>query len=289
MKMKQNQNRNRKWRYALGAVFGAVFCLMTLHPAYASEQQVYDEAGIFSEDEVHKITKVADEVENKTGWDLIVLTVDDTSVTSDRDYAEEKFNEYTESDDGVVYLLTVDSRSLYIATAGEAYEYIGDSQIEEMLDDAVTYIGEGSNREGDYAQAMIAMLEDTESYYTSNTAKDMTIYDEEKGIYYASSSNHRFLSYGEMAIAAVLGVAACLIFCLIITGKYRLKFGRYHYNAREHAQINLRRSEDHFVRQFITRRKIPKDPPKEGGGGGGTSTIHQGAGGRSFGGGGRSF
>ena len=153
-----------------------------------------------------------------------------------------------------------------------------------MLDDAVTYAGEG-----DYTQAMIAMLEDTESYYTSNTAKNMTIYDEDQGIYYASSTNHRFLSYGEIAIAAVLGVAACLIFCLVITGKYRLKFGRYHYNAREHAQINLRRNEDHFVRQFVTRRKIPKDPPKNGGGGGGTSTIHQGAGGRSFGGGGRSF
>lgn len=92
-----------------------------------------------------------------------------------------------------------------------------------------------------------------------------------------------------MAIAAVLGVAACLIFCLIITGKYRLKFGRYHYNPREHASVDLRRNEDHFVRQFVTRRKIPKDPPKNGGGGGGTSTIHQGAGGRSFGGGGRSF
>ena len=282
--MKMKQNRNKKWRYALGAVFGAVFCLTTLHPAYASERQVYDDAGILSEDEIDEITKVADEVEDKTGWDLIILTVNDASVTSDRDYAEEQFNECTESDDGIAYLLNMDSRSFYIATAGEAYEYVGDSQIDEMLDDVVTYAGEG-----DYAQAMIAMIEDTESYYTSNTAKDMTIYDEDQGIYYSSSTNHRFLSYGEMAIAAVLGVAACLIFCLVITGKYRLKFGRYHYNAREHAQINLRRNEDHFVRQFITRRKIPKDPPKNGGGGGGTSTIHQGSGGRSFGGGGRSF
>ena len=93
--MKMKQNRNKKWRYALGAVLGAVFCLMTLHPAYASGRQVYDDAGIFSEDEIDEITKVADEVEDKTGWDLIILTVDDTSVTSNRDYAEEKFNKYT--------------------------------------------------------------------------------------------------------------------------------------------------------------------------------------------------
>ena len=180
--MKQKQNRNRKWRYVLSAVFGAVFCLTTLHPAYASERQVYDAAGILSEDEIDEITKVADEVEDKTGWDLIILTVNDASVTSDRDYAEEQFNECTESDDGIAYLLNMDSRSFYIATAGEAYEYVGDSQIDEMLDDAVTYAGEG-----DYTQAMIAMLEDTESYYTSNTAKNMTIYDEDQGIYYASS------------------------------------------------------------------------------------------------------
>ena len=42
------QNRNEKvalcdWE----AVLGAVFCLMTLHPAYASGRQVYDDAGYF--------------------------------------------------------------------------------------------------------------------------------------------------------------------------------------------------------------------------------------------------
>ena len=111
MKMKQSQNKNRKWRYALGAVFGAVFCLTTLQPAYASERQVYDDAGILSENEIDEITKVADEVEDKTGWDLIILTVDDASVTSDRDYAEEQFNECTESDNGIAYLLNMDSRS----------------------------------------------------------------------------------------------------------------------------------------------------------------------------------
>lgn len=99
MKMKQNQNRKRKWRYALGAVFGAVFCLMTLHPAYASGRQVYDDAGIFSEDEIDEITKAADEVEDKTGWDLIILTVDDASITSNRDYAEKSLINIQKADE----------------------------------------------------------------------------------------------------------------------------------------------------------------------------------------------
>ena len=42
------------------------------------------------------------------------------------------------------------------------------------------------------------------------------------------------------------------------------------------------------MKTVVTRRKIPKDPPKNGDGGN-TSTVHQGAGGRTFGGGGRGF
>lgn len=66
----------------------------------------------------------------------------------------------------------------------------------------------------------------------------------------------------DILLAIVVGGVVCAGFCLFITGKYRLKFGRYRYNAREHATVKLRTNEDHFVRQYVTRRKIPKDPPK---------------------------
>ncbi len=252
--------------------------------AYAMGRQVYDDAGLFSEEEVTELTEAVDEAENETGWDLMLLTVDDASVVSTQDYAEEKFNEYTESDDGIAYVLDMNARVFYIATAGETYEYIVDTRLNKMLDHATEYAGSG-----DYEQAMIAMLEDTVIYYQDGKPDNLAIYDEDNGIYYRNGENgsERHLSSMELLVAALVGIAAGLVFCLFITGKYRLKFGRYHYNAREHGTVDLHRNEDHFVRQFITRRKIPKNDPPSGGGG--TSSVHQGAGGRTFGGGGRGF
>lgn len=282
--MKIIQRKTRYLVWFAGLLLSIVMFMAGSLSAYAMGRQVYDDAGLFSDEEVTELTEAVDEAENETGWDLMLLTVDDASVVSTQDYAEEKFNEYTESDDGIAFVLDMNARVFYIATAGETYEYIVDTRLNEMLDHAMEYAGSG-----DYEQAMIAMLEDTVTYYQEGKPDNLAIYDEDSGIYYRDSQNGgaRSLSSGDFLIAALLGAAACLIFCLVITGKYRLKFGRYHYNAREHGTVDLHRNEDHFVRQFVTRRKIPKnDPPSKGGG---TSSVHQGAGGRSFGGGGRGF
>ncbi len=278
------QRKTKRMLCLVGVFLCVAMSLSVSLSVYAMGRQVYDDAGLFSDEEITELTEAVDEAENETGWDLMLLTVNDTSVVSTQDYAEEKFNEYTESDDGIAFVLDMNARVFYIATAGETYEYIVDTRLNNMLDHATEYAGSG-----DYKQAMIAMLEDTVTYYQDGKPDNLAIYDEDNGIYYRNGENgsERHLSRVELLAAALVGVAACLVFCLVITGKYRLKFGRYHYNAREHGTVDLHRNEDHFVRQFVTRRKIPKnDPPSKGGG---TSSVHQGAGGRSFGGGGRGF
>lgn len=278
------QRKTKSMLCLVGVFLCIAMSLSASLSAYAMGRQVYDDAGLFSNEEITELTEAVDEAENETGWDLMLLTVNDTSVVSTQDYAEEKFNEYTESDDGIAFVLDMNARVFYIATAGETYEYIVDTRLNNMLDHATEYAGSG-----DYKQAMIAMLEDTVTYYQDGKPDNLAIYDEDNGIYYRNGENgsERHLSRVELLAAVLVGAAACLVFCLFITGKYRLKFGRYHYNTREHGTVELHRNEDHFVRQFVTRRKIPKnDPPSKGGG---TSSVHQGTGGRSFGGGGRGF
>lgn len=282
--MRMTKRREKSLRWLAGIVLCLMMSVIPVFSVQAAGRQVYDDAGLFSEADIAEITAAADDAEEVTGWDLILLTVNDSSVVSTQNYAEEKFNEYTENDNGIAFVLDMNARMFYIATAGEAYEYVGDARLNELLDDATAYAGDG-----DYCQAMIAMLEDTESFYQEGKPDNLSVYDADQGIYRdVSDSSMRVLDLKDILLAVVVGVAVCAGFCLFITGKYRLKFGRYHYNAREHATVDLRRNEDHFVRQYVTRRKIPKDPPKNGGGGN-TSTVHQGAGGRTFGGGGRGF
>ena len=84
---------------------GIVVCLMLSVGAAVSAQaagrQVYDDAGLFSDSEISELTEAANVAEEETGWDLMLLTVNDSSVGSTQSYAEEKFNEYTEKDSGI--------------------------------------------------------------------------------------------------------------------------------------------------------------------------------------------
>ena len=127
--------------------------------AQAAGRQVYDDAGLFSDSEISELTAAVNVAEEETGWDLMLLTVNDSSVGSTQSYAEEKFNEYTEKDNGIAFVLDMNARLFYIATGGEAYEYVGDTRLNELLDDATAYAGDG-----DYYQAMIAMLNDTVTF-----------------------------------------------------------------------------------------------------------------------------
>ena len=237
--------RREQWLLWLA---GIVVCLMLSVGAAVSAQaagrQVYDDAGLFSDSEISELTAAVNVAEEETGWDLMLLTVNDSSVGSTQSYAEEKFNEYTEKDNGIAFVLDMNARLFYIATGGEAYEYVGNTRLNELLDDATAYAGDG-----DYYQAMIAMLNDTVTFYQEGKPDHSSVYDADQGIYRdVSGSNVRLLDLKDILLAIVVGGVVCAGFCLFITGKYRLKFGRYRYNAREHATVKLRTNEDHFVR-----------------------------------------
>ena len=83
----------------------------------------------------------------------------------------------------------MNARLFYIATGGEAYEYVGDTRLNELLDDATAYAGDG-----DYYQAMIAMLNDTVTFYQEGKPDHSSVYDADQGIYRdVSGSNVRLL------------------------------------------------------------------------------------------------
>lgn len=206
--------RREQWLLWLA---GIVVCLMLSVGAAVSAQaagrQVYDDAGLFSDSEISELTAAVNVAEEETGWDLMLLTVNDSSVGSTQSYAEEKFNEYTEKDNGIAFVLDMNARLFYIATAGEAYEYVGDTRLNELLDDATAYAGDG-----DYYQAMIAMLNDTVTFYQEGKPDHSSVYDADQGIYRdVSGNNVRLLDLKDILLAIVVGGVVCAGFCLFIT------------------------------------------------------------------------
>lgn len=238
---------------------------------------VYDEAALFSADEAADIEALLAELAMTSGWNVFAVTADDAQGKSAKAYADDFFDTYSpEKEDGMVFLIDMDNREIWISTCGEAIRCMTDDRISYMLDEAYDDVSDGA-----YAQGMKDMIDWACYYYGEGIVAGQYNYDSETG----EVSAYRSIEPVEAVIAVVLALAAGGSFFGITTGKYKLHFNTYNYAFREYSKVDLRAEEDRFINQVVTHRKIPK----ENRGDFGRSTTHTSSSGRSHGGGGKSF
>lgn len=281
--MKQMEKKLLRKILGIVLVLTAVFvCFLFPARTFAETQQVYDEAAMLSENEISVLSEEVGRLEDKTGWDLLLLTVDDAFVSSSQEYAEDQFMQLADSNDGAALLLDMYNRQIYIATSGEAITYLTDARIDTILDDAYEYASDE-----DYGQMFQIMISDISKYYDEGIVKGHGTYNSDTGEYVVDGQEkERGLTGGNIVVAIIAGGIACAVFCVIITGRYRLKFNTYKYSPYEHGHVEVHGRQDRLIHKHVTTRRIPKNPPPNSGN---TSTVHSGSGGNTFGGGGRSF
>ncbi len=247
--------------------------------------QVTDQAEILSSYEERQLTDMVEEVELSTNWDVMVVTVADAGGLSAQQVAEAWVNDHTTSDNGVICLIDMDNRELYLSAFGEAIYYLTDERQGEILDSAAY-----EATDGDYDKAVEQMLSGISTALQRGIPDNQYTYDQDtqETVYYYSRG--RRLLLWEVLVAVAAALAAGGITIGVIVGKYRLKFGGYQYSCRECGHVELSVSRDAFVNQIVTHRKIPKSPPPGSGSGSrsGRSSVHS-SGGRKFSGSGKKF
>lgn len=266
------------------AVLSALLLLLVSGTALASSgsSQVEDKAGLLDAAEISELEAQASDLASLTGWAVLVLTTDDAQGKASRAYGEEQLDVYAgEEEDGVACLLDMDNREISLITIGEARYYLTDSRIDQVLDDAWEAV-----TDEEYKDTLEAMLSGVKKYYKKGIPDGTYLYDRDTGertVYHAPKS----ITLVEALIAVIAAVIAGGAVAGGIIGKYRLKWGAYSYPYDSLGTLKLTEREDQLVNKIVTHRRIPKDPPPGSGGGG--STVHTGAGGRSYGGGSRKF
>ena len=249
--------------------------------------EVEDLADLMSWNEESTITQALQTLADKYDYDFIVVTTDDAEGLSAMRYAEQCSLKYGSRDDGVVYLIDMDNRELYVATYGQMEYVLTDSRIESLLDAGYSYLTNGA-----YARCFDAMVRRTDEYLRAGVPQGAYTYNTDNGevTYYRTPNS---ISGIEAAIAAVIGLIAGGIFYGSVSGRYNMKSGLYRYDLAKHSRLNLSSRRDQFVHRIVTRHRIPRVNVSSGGGGshggGGGSSIHFGGGGRTYGGGGRKF
>ena len=266
----------------LVAVFGLLFGASQI--VSAAIPAVYDEAGLLTEEERVALSEQVNVLREQTGWDIFAVTIDNANGKSSMAYADDLYDAQTAEDsNGVLALIDMDNREIYLSTCGEAIRYLEDARIDAILDDAFSYVVDG-----DYAGCLSAMISGVEYYYEKGIHEDQYNYDVETG----AVSQYRTLTWMEVVPVALVSAGVGIAIYCIVMNRYSLKGSTRNdsYPYTRYGNVDLTDTEDRFVHQTITHHVIQtNNGGSSGGGGGHRSSVHHSSGGRSHGGGGRNF
>ncbi|MCI8501704.1 MAG: TPM domain-containing protein [Oscillospiraceae bacterium] len=280
---KRNTLKTASGRLLLFSLAAVLLLILGTLNAAAAETRVVDDAGLLSTGEIEKLEgRIASLRQAYPGMDFVFVTTGDAQGKGTQAYADDYFDENGYGaggdDSGILFLIDMDNRNLGISTHADGIRYFTDERIESLLDDAYEFISDG-----DYYGTANAFLDGAKRYMEAGIPGNQYNYDTETG----RTDRYKSLTVLEIAVSLLIAAAVGAVCCIIVLVRYRGKAGKNSYPFREKSEMRLTRSEDIFLRQTVTTRRISTS--SSGGGGSGRSSTHTSSSGRTHGGGTRRF
>lgn len=273
-----------------------IMIMLLAGTAFAGEQRVFDDAGLYSAEEAESLANQVDEFKKLSHMDMVIVTTESTGGKSASQYGEDFYiaGNYGTGDDynGILLLIDMDNRELWIKTFGAMNRFITDRRVDTMLDHAM----EGAVN-GDYLASAQAFVKDSTTYYKKGVESGQYNYNEETG----EISVYRSIRWYEALIALFVSLFTAFIPCKAVLSEYAMKQQRkqadnYLKAYRATSNFAFANQMDNLIDKKVSQMVIPRSTSsggRPGGGmGGGSSagrtTVHRSSG-RSVGGGGRKF
>ncbi|MCI8309580.1 MAG: TPM domain-containing protein [Clostridia bacterium] len=107
-------------------------------PKVDETEKIYDFAELFSEEEEKELLKKVTKFIKKNKMDMVIVTIDENNKQTAQIYADD-FYDYNyfgigTNHDGILFLIDMDTREVYISTTGKAIQVYTDRYIDRMLD-----------------------------------------------------------------------------------------------------------------------------------------------------------
>ena len=255
-------------------------------PTVDASEKVYDFAELLSDSEEKSIYNEITGLIDEYNLDAAVVTINYNNKSSAKSYAED-FYDYNDfgvgsTKDGLIFLIDMDNRKMWISTTGTAQLIYDDDRIDNILN--VTY---DEITDEDYYGCASEFVR-LSKYYAGLGIPDSNknAYIDEKGFYYAhngtgSDNNANF------TLAFIGAGIVTLIFMIVALAKHRTV--RKASEAKQYMKnLKITNKVDNFLHTHTTQVYIPPANDSSSSSGGGSSTS-RGSSGISHGGGGRSF
>ena len=248
-------------------------------PAGRQQPRLVDDADLLTPNEEAQLLQKLEEITQRQQCEISVVTKYSIDGKLPRDYADDFFDYngygYGVNDDGILLLLSMDTREWAISTYGNAIDIFTDSVQADITDSFLSYISDGDyfsgfNRFADLCDNQIA-------YYNENGGYSYDYGKESFGWFTAIG--------GSLLIGLVVGLIVALSLKSQLTSvKPQAAATAY----TKPGSLRITDRQDMFLYHTITRTARPKENSSSGSrshsSGGGHSSTHTSSSGRSHGG-----
>lgn len=244
--------------------------------------RLQDDAALLSSDEYNEVLSRLDEISERQSFDVVIHTTEDMDgyssvVAYADDYYDYNGYGYGEDRDGIILVVAMNTRDLYISTCGFGITAFTDYGIDTLLDDVKGYFSDG-----DYYSGFCSFISEADEYITS--AKNGSPYDINDGDYYYSSERSGFFNFTWLMASLIMGLVCALI--IVGTMKAQLKTVRPALAAGSYVRkdsIKVKSERDIYLYRNVSRTEIVRESSSGG------SSTHVSSSGTTHGGGGTKF
>lgn len=282
---------NRIRTFSLAAVFVIIAVIFSVVPAayaYSGPPLVYDEAALLSADEQAELSAAAEELSDRYACTVSAVIVNSlngykTVESFTDDFYDSNDYGYGDTEDGIMFLISLEGRDFHFSTAGEGQYIFTDYGLRKIRENVLPDL-----KAGDYAGAFRKYLNTCGQFleYQKMNGRPYDNYQDPNTSHSGNGAQSRGFSAG--------GAAASLLAGLGLGGlplrkqKKELETVRAKRDAADYVSggLKLTRSSDRFINRNVVRVPVPRDNDshRDGFSGGGGSTIHVSSSGSSHGG-----
>lgn len=252
-----------------------------LLPIHAAESaNVKDFMNYLTAGELSVLQDRAEQIKSTYGLEPVIVITDNVEGKSSMAYADDyyDYNGYGADADksGLLMLINMADRDVWISTTGKAIDIFTDDRISAMQDGVVGYL-----KEENYDGACTSFLGDIENYALQGVPSGQYRVEREapyRGTYW-ERAQEMMRSPWVYIVPLLISIGATVIITLSNKGRVTVTAQTYE----EKGSFVVTREINDFLREHLTQVKIERDS------GGSGSSTHTGGSGTSHGGGGRGF
>ena len=272
---------SRKFK-SLICLFIFLITLSPINVKAAETKNIKDYLNYLSEPKVQQLQGSIDEIANKYNLDTVIVITDNTEGKTSMEYADDfyDYNNYgfDSEKSGILLLVNMDAREIWISTTGKAINIFSDTRIDTMINEITSYLSDG-----DYEGASRKFLERVDYYGTKGVVtddEDLSIEENSTPPSFSSRLKEKIISPATYAIALIIS----LLITLVVTLRSKRNVTVNNRTYEDKGSFSLTNKQDIFVGENTTRRKIQKQSNNSS-----HSTTHTSSSGSTHGGGGGSF